>query len=179
MSSDEAEGGFATELDGLAVSAEWSDIGPYPAGPFDEIPLYSRDSDVAFFGDRPVREANEILLRYSARFLAEVVGAVEQAGSEAAGRYLRMISLLEWSGCRDDGSAVRSDGSELLLVPRFWIGDLAHPAMSSFGMSAGTSTCARFVESALEDWGEFRIHENFSPRSDGEVPARVYVEALT
>jgi hypothetical protein len=169
MSSDEIHGEFTSELDALAASAEWPDIGSYhPSLPFDEIPLYARDSDVAFFAGRPVREANEVLLRYSARFLAGLVDAVERAGSEPAGRYLRMISLLEWS----------DDGSELLLVPRFWIGDMAHPAMSFFEMSAGTSPCARFVESALGTDGEFRVYENFSTRGDREVPARVYVQAV-
>jgi hypothetical protein len=179
MSLDESGGEFTTELDALAVAAEWSDISSYhPSGPFDEIPLCSRDSDVAFFGGRPVREANEVLLRYSARFLADLVAAVERAGGEPARRYLRMISLLEWSGCRADGSTIYSDGSELLLVPRIWIGDTAHPAMSSFEMSVGTSTCARFVESALGAGDEFRVYENFSP-ADADVPARVYVQAVT
>ncbi|WP_329055084.1 hypothetical protein OG738_17075 [Amycolatopsis sp. NBC_01488] len=148
-----------------------------PSEPFDEIPLYSRDSDVAFFGGRPVREANEILIRYSARFLADVVGVVEPAGGEPAHRYL-MVSLLEWTDCRDAGSTGRPAGSELLLVPWFWIGDLAHPAMRSFEMSAGTSMCARFAESSLGSGGEFRVYENFSTWSDGEVSARVYVEAV-
>ncbi|WP_284750373.1 hypothetical protein [Amycolatopsis sp. RTGN1] len=92
------DGTFTSALDALAASAEWSDIDSYhPSSPFDEIPLYSRDSDVAFFDGRPIREANEVLLRYSARFLADLVGAVERTGREPAGRYLRMISLLELS----------------------------------------------------------------------------------
>jgi len=69
------DGTFTSALDALAASAEWSDIDSYhPSSPFDEIPLYSRDSDVAFFDGRPIREANEVLLRYSARFLADLVG---------------------------------------------------------------------------------------------------------
>jgi hypothetical protein len=47
-----------------------------------------------------------------------------------------------------------------------------------FEMSAGTSPCARFVESALGTGGEFRVHENFSTRGDREVPVRVYVQAV-
>lgn len=161
---------FAVELAALAVSAEWTGIASYrPSGPFDEIPLFGRDADVAFLGDRPTREKNRLLVRFAARFLAGVPG-------ESPPRYLRMISLTEWSDYRDDGSLVCSDGSELLLVPRFWIGDLTHPDMRSFEISAGASACARFVESALGPGDEFAVYENFGPR-DVEIPARVYVSS--
>jgi hypothetical protein len=179
MSSEGPGGEFTAELDALAVSADWPGIGSYhPAGPFDEIPLYSRNSDVAFLRGRSVREANEILIRYSARFLADVVDDAERAGGEPARRFSRMISLMEWSDYRDDGSVVYSAGSELLLVPRFWIGDLAHPDMRSFELSPGTSSCSRFVESALGTGGKFVVYENFSPLGGADVPARVYVRAV-
>jgi len=59
MSWAEIHGEFTSELDALAASAGWPDIGSYhPSSPFDEVPLYARNSDVAFFEGRPWRSCS-------------------------------------------------------------------------------------------------------------------------
>jgi hypothetical protein len=63
-------------------------------GFFDEVPLYSRESDVAFLPDDD-NEANEILLRFALKFLKSVIAYEQHAPG-----YVAAITLWDYSDAR-------------------------------------------------------------------------------
>ena len=54
--------------DGLADLSQF-----HRSGLFDEVPLFSRESDIGFLSDRPTSEANKVLLGFALKFLKAVV----------------------------------------------------------------------------------------------------------
>jgi len=76
------------------------------SGFFDEVPLFSRESDIDFLSDRPNHEANGILLGFALKFLRSVVSYEEHRSQFVAAITVRgsaeddrvIPSLFVWSG---------------------------------------------------------------------------------
>jgi hypothetical protein len=142
---------------------------------FDEVPFYSRYSQLAFLADLPVAEQNRQLIRASVRHLVRIVSFFHRTheGREP-GQVVRLISITGWWDDELEGGRC-TDGTSQILTPNFWTADLRDARMKHFALYPPESDCAAFVSAALGDSAEFRVYESRIEASNNYCPRRVYV----
>jgi hypothetical protein len=156
---------------------------------FDEVPFYSRYSQLEFLSGLTIAETNRQLIRASVaqldRIAAHASARRRDAGLDApeSVAMLYMVSVTDWIVDRADAATVCQDGTTGLLVPHIWCGNLSSGKMQAFLPGQGLprafrlphSACAEFVISALGRSPDYDIYE--SVEYDW-CPLRVYIRRI-
>lgn len=139
---------------------------PFRTQTFDEVPLYSRLTQIAFLQGEPVQTQNTLLVRAAVRHLIESTKPDSRWTASTEG-YLVMVSITDWWDYDDGGQWRETSGGDWIITPQFWIGNMNAPEMRRFRMEQPRSASSEFVKSALEDLPEMQCfegwrHSNFS-----------------
>ncbi|GAA0613512.1 hypothetical protein HPO96_26750 [Kribbella sandramycini] len=138
---------------------------------FDEVPIYSRRSELAFLGNLSFAAKNRELILAAVRQLDRIHNYFE--GSDESATIVRMVAVTGWS--IDDEAGWRcEDGTTELIRPNLWLADLAHPDMADFRVNSPRSRCAEFVSQVIGA-GPYRVFESRPPDHLPDCPARVYI----
>ncbi|GAA0613485.1 hypothetical protein GCM10009534_55260 [Kribbella sandramycini] len=163
---------YGPDFDRLLLANEVADPAVFAevAG-FDEVPIYSRRSELAFLGGLSVASKNRELILAAVRQLDRIHRYFE--GSDGAAAVVRMVAVTGWS--IDDEAGWRcEDGTTELIRPNLWLADLAHPDMADFRVYSPRSRCAEFVSRVIGA-GPHRVFESRPPDHLPDCPARVYI----
>lgn len=139
---------------------------------YDEVPLYSRLSQIEFLADLPVVERNKQLIRAAVRHL-DRLRAHFLGNPETVHGVLRLVSVTGWWVDLEQGGLC-TDGTSEIIRPNFWVGNLGNDRMKDFRLHLPTSRCASFV-SAIVKHASHRVFESSLTESVMWCPRRVYV----
>ena len=150
---------------------------------FDEVPLYSRLTQVDFLGELPFAARNEALVRAAVRQQLKIIDRARVLLSEAAFReHLYLVSVTGWSDEPDEEEGGRqpemSSGfawDRHLLVPHFWVGNMGAEAMAKFAVQPGATAASVAVSAALGDDPAVGVYEGWATLGSEPVLRRVYV----
>lgn len=156
------------DQEGLADPALFAEVEVY-----DEVPLYSRLSQLQFLAGLPIQEQNRQLVRTAVRHLDRIRENRLRHSSVVDKRVLRLISVTGWwVDAERDG--ICTDGTSELILPNFWLGNLDDERMKDFKLYLPTSRPAIFVSEALST-SEYQVFESALTESTMWCPMRVYV----
>lgn len=142
---------------------------------FDEVPIYSRLSQLTFLDHLPIAERNRELIAATVRHLDRLIEHF-RSQSGADGRILRMVSVTGWWVHDDRGGIQCTDGASEVLRPNFWIGNLSDERMKNFRVFRPRTDCASFVATVV-DPVRYEVFESELTEMLGCCPRRVYVGA--
>ncbi|MEU0092189.1 Imm15 family immunity protein [Kribbella sp. NPDC006257] len=147
---------------------------------FDEVPVYSRLSELDFMSSLPIVDQNRLMILAAARHLI-TIGEDLDSLPESDPALIVLVSMTSW--WIDDDRAPRcNDGTIESITPRFWVGDLAHPDMKALRFHPPRSNPAKFViqtvglerfevvESTMEEWMQGCPERVYIARA-GDIPA--------
>jgi len=155
------------EQEGIADPAVFGQVDT-----FDEVPSYSRLSQLEFISSLPIVEQNRMLISAALRHLARI-HEHREASPERRAEVIVMVSVTNW-WLYGDQIGECNDGTIENIVPRFWVGDLSHPDMKKFRVYQPQSRCAAFVTQIVGASG-FEVFESKIEEWMDPCPARVYV----
>jgi hypothetical protein len=150
------------------------------ADTFDEIPVYSRLSELEFMSSLPIIDQNRLMIVAATRHLVKIC-EYRDSSPRIDTDAIVVLSMTDW-WIDDDQEPRCNDGTIEHIVPRFWIGNLAHPDMKEFRFYPPRSNSAEFiirtvglsdfdvVESRTEEWMEGCPERVYVARS-GDIPA--------
>lgn len=142
---------------------------------FDEVPLYSRLTQIEFLASHPVAEQNRLLIQAALRHLDRVRAHVRKGPPARFRHLLTLVSVTGW-WVDQEGGGVCTDGTSEILCPHFWIGDLEHEKLRNFRLYQPTSRCAAFVQRATQR-SSYRVLDSRIDERASWCPRRVYVGA--
>lgn len=143
------------DIDSLLTPREW-----------DEVPLASRLSRLAFMAHLDVREQSRILVSAAVNHLDTILGFVAKSPRPDA---VVMLSIFDWE---------ELDSSELApVVPNFWISTNPGRDLVKFRLQLGSTIEARELRSWLENASLHVEHEVFESASLSPDPElrRLYI----
>lgn len=168
------DGTYAPNFDALLADEGLTDPAVLvPVDVFDEVPLYSRLTQIDFLANLPVVEQNRTLLRAALRHLDRVREHVRAHSQANTACVLRLVSVTGWWVDQENGG-VCTDGTSEILVPNFWIGDLDHERMRGFRLYRPASRCATFVQQAAHG-PRFGVFDSRIDETSMWCPRRVYI----
>lgn len=132
-----------------------------PIETFDEPPLYSRISQLAFLGDLDARERAEQLIRAAVWHLRRLVDYIEEARFDTKPDFLCMLSIVDWEQLDDDG----------MITPAFWYTHRRREMLELIPLASPESWRACFVLEVLNGDETLTVHD-----SPGDPMDRVYVQ---
>ncbi|MFB7874974.1 hypothetical protein ACFC06_06935 [Nocardia sp. NPDC056064] len=143
----------------------------------DELPIYSRDSEVAFLDKYDTPTRNRVLIYATFTLLKEAL--THQRHAAWPDGYLHMVSIPGWWEREPFGAGLmENDGSQWLLQPRLWIGNFNSTVVAdNFRMHQGLSIAADFTRSALPIESKEHVFESYSRQygDESERIERVYI----
>jgi hypothetical protein len=143
---------------------------------FDEVPLFSRETQLGFLRHLTLGEINKLTIRATVLHQLKIDELAKIRFSGRIDPFLRMVSVTGWWDV--DGPVFRTaDGNSSLLTPNFWIGNMASPEMAHFEMSDPTSEGSEFVSAAVDGMDGLRFFDGWSKGSDERWLRRVYVSS--
>lgn len=150
---------------------------------FDEVPLYSRLTQVDFLDQLPFPARNEALLRAAVRHELKIIETAQRILPETDFRErLFFVSVTGWEDDPDEDQAgeqstasFRSAWDRQLLLPNFWIGNMSAEAMGEFAVRAAATVESEAVSTALGDDPAVGIYEGWATMAGEPFLRRVYV----
>jgi|SRR5579859_343850 len=134
------------------------DPAQFLAGPsfeesFEEVPLYSRYSQISFLADRIVLERNQMVVLAALDHLGRIISAARRAGW-ADGDFVAMVSVLgideSWPNFVD-----------AMLVPCVWTARPTNRSLAFLSLDPSSDPIARFVERTVG--AGYEVYESGRP----------------
>lgn len=159
---------------------------------YDEVPLFSRFTQLAFLDHLPFVERNRLMIQVAVIHLGAIV---EYAGRHYQNRSdpcLRLVSVNGWGEYGESGWCP-VDGTDGLLTPCFFVGNLTVPELTAFAvrspitatpdaaaiaLRAPTSAASEFVFDALARDSGVCLYEAWDTRWPEPSLESVYVELI-
>ncbi|GAA0923539.1 hypothetical protein GCM10009554_01740 [Kribbella koreensis] len=143
-------------------------------GDFDEVPIYSRYSQLGFLDGLSFAEKNRELILAAVRQMDRIhqhFGGPVPAGSTI----LRMVAVSSWAVEDEQSWQWRcGDGTTEFVAPYLWLCDLSHPNLANFRVHRPRSRQAAIVAEVV-DSARYQVFEDRPPEYMPDCPVRVYV----
>ncbi|MDX6253105.1 MAG: hypothetical protein QOF10_6465 [Kribbellaceae bacterium] len=151
---------------------------------FDEVPVFSRLSELDFMSSLPIVDQNRLMIVAATRHLIKICEYLDSLPKSEPGLIV-VVSMTSW-WIDDDRASRCNDGTIENIVPRFWVGNLAHPDMKAVRFYSPRSSPAEFViqtvglngfevvESRIEEWMQGCPERVYVART-GDIPATARV----
>jgi hypothetical protein len=124
---------------GIADPQVWAEVET-----FDEVPIYSRFSELEFLDELSIAEKNRELILAAVRQLERIEEHFRAQGHDPD-RYFRLVSITDWWVDGERGGGTCTDGTTELLTPHIWIGNAEDEDLENFKVYPRRSACASFV----------------------------------
>jgi hypothetical protein len=161
------EFGKLLEDEHIADPRVWADVEVY-----DEVPLYSRLSQLSFLKGLSIADQNRQLIRAAVRQLDVITKYFES--HEDGRQLLRLVSIIGWWADAERGGGRCMDGTDEVIQPYLWIGNMRHERMREFKVYRPRSRCASFVSRAVNST-DYSVFESNLDEMTQWCPDRVYV----
>lgn len=135
---------------------------------FEEVPLYSRFSQLSFLKGLPSVEKNRILIRAGAWYVRVIIGSLRESCVGRDYDSFCMLSIRDWEDFPEGG----------LITPAFWCANPSQGVLEHIRLQPPNSAYSKFVAESLGRDPSFKINEclDFLP---GEPHVeRVYVQLI-
>lgn len=136
--------------------------GPSFEGSFEEVPLYSRYSQISFLADRIVLERNQMVILASVDLLRRIISGARDAGW-VDGDFVAMVSVLgideSWPNFVD-----------AMVVPCVWTARPTSRSLAFLGLAPSSDPIVRFVERTVGTG--YQVYESGRPLE------RLYIRPL-
>lgn len=137
-----------------------------PIDLFDEPPLYSRFSQVAFLDGLPPAEKNRVLIRAAAWYLPVIVKYSREFHAGRENDFFCMLSIVDWEDFDEGG----------LLAPTFWYTNPSQGILDQIRLEPPNSAYSTFVAEALDHDPSFLVWEDLASLPGTPYYERVYVQ---
>lgn len=144
-------------LDDLEQFAEVVDL-------FEEVPLYSRFSQLSFLNDLPPNEQNRILIRAGAWYLRFIIEYLTRHDCDS----FCMLTIRDWEDFPQGG----------LITPSFWYTNPSQGTLDQIHLQPPDSAYSDFVAEALDHDPSLKINEYLSFLPGEPHVERVYVQLI-
>ena|SRR5690348_14445897 len=172
----EIEQPYRSDFDRLLEDEGHTNLADYlTVTTFDEVPLFYRFSHISFLDGLEVRERNRLVILAAVLHLVKIADYAREYYADRENTCLRMVSVTGW-WISDESGLHFNDGSAEMLIPCFWIGNMASPELQSFTMSPPITAESEFVMNAIGGDSCVRLHEGWSTFGDERYLERVYIE---
>jgi hypothetical protein len=136
---------------------------------FDEPPLYTEDSQVAFLDGLSFEERNRQLIRAAIVHLGTLL---DHSRAHFAGReydYFCAVTVTGWEFFEDGD----------LLIPRFWFANPSRGVFDYVRLGPPVSEQSLFVSRCLDDDPEYLLNEDVVAEFGGSRLERVFVQHVS
>ena len=140
-----------------------------PIDLFEEVPLYSRFSQVSFLDGLPPIERNRVLIRAAALYLCVIINYFRENFAGREFDFFCMLSILDWDDFNEGG----------LVTPTFWYTNPSQGILEQIRLEPPSSIYSTFVAESLDYDPTFKINEDITPLSDEPHVERVYVQLVS
>jgi hypothetical protein len=162
---------FRDDFQRLLTERGLLDLNQYMEYPdyFDEPPLYTEDSQVAFLDQLPFEERNRQLIRAAVVHLGTLL---DYSRTYFAGReydYFCAVTVTGWEFFEDGD----------LLIPRFWFANPSRGVFNYLRLGPPVGEQSMFVLRCLDDDPEYLLNEDVVPEFGGSRLERVFVQHVS
>ncbi|MBB5631201.1 Imm15 family immunity protein [Sphaerisporangium krabiense] len=133
---------------------------------FEELPLYSRYSQLQFLDPLSMSEKNRVLIRAAVAHMVKVVEYSHNYYADRTYDYVCMVSVTGWGD---------SDGRSEWLTPNLWIGNPRNDKLRSMRLYPAQGRQSEFVADALDGDAGLILNEGLSHFLGEPHVDRVYV----
>lgn len=140
-----------------------------PIDLFEEVPLYSRFSQVSFLDSLSSIERNRVLIRAAAWYLCVIIKYFREAYAGRDCDFFCMLSILDWEDFNEGG----------LITPTFWYTNPSQGVLDQIRLEPPDSAYSIFVAEALDCDRSFKIKEDLTRLLDEPHVERVYVQLIS
>ncbi|MDQ3054258.1 MAG: Imm15 family immunity protein [Actinomycetota bacterium] len=140
-----------------------------PIDLFEEVPLYSRFSQVSFLDGLLPIERNRVLIRAAAWYLCVITKYFREAYVGRDCDFFCMLSILDWEDFNEGD----------LITPTFWYTNPSQGVLDQIRLESPDSAYSTFVAEALDRDPSFKINEDLTRLPDEPHVERVYVQLIS
>ena len=162
----ELDAKFKTKLERLIEMEGLNDLEQFtePVELFEEVPLYSRFSQLSFLEGLPSSEKNRILIRAGAQHLRVILEYLTRRDCDS----FCMLTIRDWEDFPQGG----------LITPAFWYTNPSQGILDQMRLQPPSSTYSNFVAEALDHDPSLKIDEYLSFLPGEPHVERVYVQLV-